>query len=46
MFRPENDPDNPVEIVGVVGDVAVQSVGESPTPSFYRPIVQSGVTPV
>jgi len=42
MFRPENDPDNPVEIVGVVGDVAVQWVGESATPSFYRPIVQWG----
>jgi len=37
FLRSENAPNDPVEIVGVVGDVAVQTLGEAPSPSFYRP---------
>lgn len=35
MYRSENSPDEPVEVVGVVGDVAVRALGEVPTPSLY-----------
>ena len=34
-YRSEAQPDSPVEIVGVVGDVSVRSLGEAPTPSLY-----------
>ena len=42
FLRSENAPNDPVEIVGVVGDVTVQALGEAPTPSFYRPLGQWG----
>lgn len=34
-YRSENDPDAPVEIVGVVGNAPVRSLGETPTPTVY-----------
>ncbi len=42
FLRSEAAPDDPVEIVGVVADVAVRALGEAPTPSFYRPFKQWG----
>lgn len=41
VYRSEGDPESPVEIVGVVGDAVVRSLGESPTPSLYWPLVFS-----
>lgn len=43
FFHHENSPDTPVEIVGVVGDIVVRTLGEAPTPSFYRPSAQWGL---
>ena len=37
-YRSEGSPDSPVEIVGVVGDATVRSMGEAPTPSIYWPL--------
>ena len=34
-YRAENDPENPVEIIGVVGDVPVRTLGEAEQPSLY-----------
>jgi hypothetical protein len=41
VYRSEGDPESPVEIVGVVDDVVVRSLGESPTPSLYWPLIFS-----
>jgi len=37
-YRSEGNPDDPREIIGVVGDVAVRALGEPPTPSLYWPL--------
>jgi len=36
-YRAESAPDEPIEIVGVVGDVPTRSLGEPPRPSTYYP---------
>ncbi len=40
-LRSQSVPDNWVEVVGVVGDAKVRSLGEGPTPMMYRPIRQA-----
>jgi len=37
-YRSEGQPDQRLEIVGVVGNVPVRSLGEAPTPSIYWPL--------
>jgi predicted permease len=37
-FRSEGSPDRPLEIIGVVRDATVRSLGEAPTPSLYWPL--------
>jgi putative ABC transport system permease protein len=39
-YRHEGQPATWVRIVGVVGDVAIQSAGETPRPFLYRPVAQ------
>ena len=37
-YRSEGNPDQRMEIVGVVGNTTVRSLGEAPSPSIYWPI--------
>jgi predicted permease len=37
-YRSEASPDEPRDIVGVVSDAAVRSLGEAPTPTIYWPL--------
>lgn len=39
-YRHEGQADTWVKIVGVVGDVPIQSAGETPRPFLYRPVAQ------
>ena len=42
-IRPQSAPDFWIEVVGVVEDVRIRAMTESPTPMFYRPTSQWGL---
>lgn len=44
-YRHQGYPDSWVRIVGIVGDVKVQTPAEAPTPIFFRPLGQAAAVP-